>query len=69
MSSSGINPSRVLPVVLDVGTDNQQLLNDPLYLGLRRSRMRGKEYDDFVSKFCDIVREEYPSAFLHFEGG
>lgn len=43
------------------------LLNDPLYLGLRRSRIRGKEYDDFVEEFCTIVRECYKDAFLHFE--
>lgn len=41
--------------------------NDPLYLGLRRSRIRGKEYDDFIDQFCDIVRECYKDAFLHFE--
>ncbi|GAA5857648.1 hypothetical protein JCM8547_004313 [Rhodosporidiobolus lusitaniae] len=64
---AGIDPSRILSVVLDVGTDNPALLNDPLYLGLRRKRIRGEEYDKFVDKFCDLVREEYPSAFLHFE--
>ncbi|BGP53253.1 NAD-dependent malic enzyme, mitochondrial [Rhodotorula sphaerocarpa] len=63
----GIDPSRILSVVLDVGTDNPALLNDPLYLGLRRKRVRGKEYDAFVEKFCDIVREDYPQAMLHFE--
>ncbi|POY70860.1 hypothetical protein BMF94_6274 [Rhodotorula taiwanensis] len=63
----GIDPSRILSVVLDVGTDNPALLNDPLYLGLRRKRVRGKQYDEFVEKFCDIVREDYPQAMLHFE--
>ncbi|GAA5860363.1 hypothetical protein JCM3774_000392 [Rhodotorula dairenensis] len=63
----GIDPSRILSVVLDVGTDNPALLNDPLYLGLRRKRVRGKAYDEFVEKFCDIVREDYPQAMLHFE--
>ncbi|GAA5918126.1 hypothetical protein JCM1841_005263 [Sporobolomyces salmonicolor] len=63
----GIDPSRILPVVLDVGTDNPALLNNPLYLGLRRSRIRGAEYDAFVDKFCDLVREMYPQAMLHFE--
>lgn len=60
----GIDPSRILPVVLDVGTDNPALLNDPLYLGLRRRRIRGEKYDQFVDKFCDIVRQEYPQAML-----
>ncbi|GAA6015636.1 hypothetical protein JCM10207_008154 [Rhodosporidiobolus poonsookiae] len=63
----GIDPSRILPVVLDVGTDNPALLNDPLYLGLRRKRIRGEKYDAFVDRFCELVREEYPSAMLHFE--
>ncbi|GAA6064064.1 hypothetical protein JCM10212_007038 [Sporobolomyces blumeae] len=63
----GIDPSRILPVVIDVGTDNPALLNDPLYLGLRRSRIRGAEYDAFVDQFCDLVREMYPQAMLHFE--
>ncbi|BGP37120.1 NAD-dependent malic enzyme, mitochondrial [Rhodotorula kratochvilovae] len=63
----GIDPSRILPVVLDVGTDNPALLNDPLYLGMRRKRIRGPEYDQFVDAFCDFVREEYPQAMLHFE--
>ncbi|KWU45829.1 hypothetical protein RHOSPDRAFT_25075 [Rhodotorula sp. JG-1b] len=63
----GIDPSRILSVVLDVGTDNPALLNDPLYLGLRKKRVRGKAYDEFVEKFCDIVREDYPQAMLHFE--
>lgn len=43
------------------------LRNDPLYLGLRRSRVRGEQYDEFVDQFCKIVRECYPDAFLHFE--
>jgi len=60
----GIDPSRILPIVLDVGTDNPALLNDPLYLGMRRKRIRGEKYDQFVDKFCDIVREEYPQAML-----
>jgi malate dehydrogenase (oxaloacetate-decarboxylating) len=63
----GIDPARILPVVLDLGTDNHQLLNDPLYLGLRRSRIRGAEYDEFLAQFCDIVRVDYPNAFLHME--
>lgn len=60
----GIDPSRILSVVLDVGTDNPALLNDPLYLGLRKKRVGGKAYDEFVEKFCDIVREDYPQAML-----
>jgi malate dehydrogenase (oxaloacetate-decarboxylating) len=64
---AGINPARVIPVSLDVGTDNNELLNDELYLGLRRPRVRGKEYDEFVDKFVQTVRKLYPKAYLHFE--
>ncbi|KAL9134185.1 MAG: hypothetical protein Q9175_004639 [Cornicularia normoerica] len=64
---AGIHPSRTLPVVLDCGTDNHQLLNDDLYLGLRWPRVRGKEYDEFVDKFVQSVRKLYPGAYLHFE--
>ncbi|KAL9068902.1 MAG: hypothetical protein Q9161_005874 [Pseudevernia consocians] len=64
---AGIHPSRTLPVVLDCGTDNHQLLNDDLYLGLRRPRVRGKEYDEFVDKFVQSVGKLYPGAYLHFE--
>lgn len=64
---AGIHPSRTLPVVLDCGTDNHQLLNDDLYLGLKRPRVRGKEYDEFVDKFVKSVQKLYPRAYLHFE--
>ncbi|EIN14284.1 hypothetical protein PUNSTDRAFT_117823 [Punctularia strigosozonata HHB-11173 SS5] len=63
----GIDPSRALPVVLDVGTDNQELLNDPLYVGWKHERVRGKEYDDFMDKFVQIVRKHHPHSLLHFE--
>lgn len=64
---AGIHPSRTLPVVLDCGTDNEQLLTDDLYLGLQRPRVRGKEYDDFVDTFVQSVKKLYPKAYLHFE--
>src|ERR1700709_2382959 len=48
---AGIHPNRTLPVVLDCGTDNEELLNDELYLGLQKPRIRGKEYDEFVDTF------------------
>ena len=64
---AGIHPARVLPVVLDCGTDNSELLNDDLYLGLRRSRVRGQKYDDFVDKFVQVGRKLYPKAYIHFE--
>ena len=64
---AGIHPNRTLPVVLDTGTNNEKLLNDELYLGLKKSRVRGKEYDDFVEKFIQAARKLYPRAYIHFE--
>ncbi|KAI9883996.1 MAG: hypothetical protein M1823_004214 [Watsoniomyces obsoletus] len=63
----GIHPNRTLPVVLDCGTDNEKLLNDQLYLGLHRTRVRGKEYDAFVEAFVRSALELYPKAIIHFE--
>lgn len=64
---AGIHPSRCLPVVLDCGTDNKQLLEDDLYLGLRHERIRGDKYNSFVDNFVKSARELYPKAYIHFE--
>lgn len=64
---AGIHPNRVLPVVLDCGTDNEDLLKDELYLGLRENRVRGEKYDKFVDSFVKAARELYPRAYIHFE--
>lgn len=64
---AGIHPNRTLPVVLDCGTDNESLLNDDLYLGLREKRVRGEQYDKFVDTFVKAARELYPRAYIHFE--
>ncbi|KAK6520022.1 NAD-dependent malic enzyme, mitochondrial [Arthrobotrys conoides] len=64
---AGIHPNRTLGVVLDCGTDNEDLLNDDLYLGLRQNRVRGEKYDAFVEAFIKAVKKHYPKAFLHFE--
>ncbi|ERF69853.1 hypothetical protein EPUS_05395 [Endocarpon pusillum Z07020] len=64
---AGIHPNRTLPVVLDTGTDNQNLLTDELYLGLKRPRVRGREYDEFVGRFVQGARKRYPNAYIHFE--
>jgi len=66
-AAAGIHPHRVLPVVLDTGTDNLDLLNDPGYLGIRHARVRGEEYDQFVRSFVDAVTECFPHALLHWE--
>lgn len=64
---AGIHPNRVLPVVLDCGTDNEELLNDELYLGLREKRVRGDKYDKFVDAFVRAARDLFPKAYIHFE--
>lgn len=64
---AGVHPNRVLAVVLDCGTDNTELLEDPLYLGLRQKRVRGEKYDDFVDTFVKSARTLYPKAYIHFE--
>ena len=66
-AAAGIDPHRVLPVVLDVGTDNEALLNDPLYIGNRHARVRGQAYDDFVDAYVQSVRRVFPNAVLHWE--
>ncbi|TFY77227.1 hypothetical protein EWM64_g6784 [Hericium alpestre] len=63
----GVNPHCSLSVTLDVGTDNEALLNDPLYVGAPHRRIRGKEYDAFVDKFVQLVRKYFPHSMLHFE--
>ncbi|GAB0134325.1 hypothetical protein EsDP_00002702 [Epichloe bromicola] len=64
---AGVHPNGCLPVVLDCGTDNEDLLRDDLYLGLRHKRIRGKQYDDFVDRFVRAARNFYPKAYIHFE--
>jgi malic enzyme len=64
---AGIPPYLTLPIMLDVGTDNQDRLNDPLYLGLRHKRIRGPEYQDFIDRFVDAVMRVYPNAVLQWE--
>jgi malate dehydrogenase (oxaloacetate-decarboxylating) len=63
----GIHPSRTLPIVLDVGTDNQERLNDPEYLGWHHERVRGQEYLDFVDRFVEAVKQELPDTCLQWE--
>ncbi|MGW1658212.1 NAD-dependent malic enzyme [Streptomyces atratus] len=66
-AAAGIDPHRVVPVSLDVGTDRESLLEDPLYLGNRHPRVRGAEYDEFIEKYLETASSTFPDALLHFE--
>lgn len=63
----GIDPLRTLPILLDVGTNNERLLQDPQYLGWRHRRLERAEYDDFIETFVSTLKEECPNVFLHWE--
>ncbi|MBW1605113.1 malolactic enzyme [Lactobacillus sp. Sy-1] len=66
-AAAGIDPSQVLPVVLDAGTNNEQLLNDPLYLGNHHRRIYGDQYYQFVDQFVKSAERRFPDMYLHFE--
>lgn len=64
---AGINPAQTLPVVLDVGTNNKELLADPLYIGVHEPRLRGNEYDNLVEEFFNACAKVFPKAVVQFE--
>ncbi|MDT5173192.1 MAG: hypothetical protein QOG37_443 [Mycobacterium sp.] len=66
-AGGGIDPRRTLAVSLDVGTDNEQLLQDPFYLGNRHARRRGTEYDHLIRQYIETAHRLFPRAILHFE--
>jgi malate dehydrogenase (oxaloacetate-decarboxylating) len=63
----GIPPEHCLPILLDVGTDNEALLNDPIYIGWRHNRVRGQEYEDFVEAFVSAIEQRWPHILLQWE--
>ena len=67
VAAGGVHPGVCLPVTLDVGTNNPRLLEDPLYLGIRRPRLRGAEYEELVEKFVLGVKRNFPGALLQWE--
>ena len=66
-AAAGIHPGRAIAVNLDVGTDNEALLNDPAYLGNRHARVRGERYDALIASYLKTAAEMFPNALLHFE--
>ena len=66
-AAAGIDPAHSLPIELDVGTNRQDLLDDPLYLGVRHKRLTGQEYDDFIEKFVTAFEKRFPDALLQWE--
>ncbi|HED18201.1 MAG TPA: NAD-dependent malic enzyme [Gammaproteobacteria bacterium] len=64
---AGIPPKQCLPVMLDVGTNNEILRNDPLYLGIKQSRIEGAEYEELIEEFVEAVQEDFPLALIQFE--
>ena len=66
-AAGGIDPTRVIPVMLDVGTDRESLLKNPAYIGNRHPRVRGARYDEFIEQYVSVVKRLFPNALLQWE--
>jgi malate dehydrogenase (oxaloacetate-decarboxylating) len=66
-AAAGVDPDRVIPVMLDAGTDNEALLNDPVYVGNRHARVRGERYDALIAAYIECASRLFPAAVLHWE--
>ncbi|WP_411813172.1 NAD-dependent malic enzyme [Bacillus swezeyi] len=66
-AAAGIDPNKVLPVVIDAGTNQERLLNDPLYVGNQHSRIRGERYESFIDQYVQIATKTFPGVLLHWE--
>src|SRR3989338_4191685 len=64
---AGIHPISTLPITLDVGTNNPELINDPLYIGWKHERVRGNDYDDFIDQFVQAIKKRFPKVLLQWE--
>lgn len=66
-AAGGVDPTRVIPVMLDVGTNRESMLNDPMYIGNRHARVRGERYDEFIDTYVRVVTKLFPKALLQWE--
>jgi len=66
-AAAGVHPNRVIPVMLDAGTDNEVLLDDPFYVGNRHARVRGERYDALIAAYVECAQRLFPDALLHWE--